>query len=164
MNVSSFKFRVSSWAAASGAALALMLVMPLAAQAPGVAHIQAPAKIAARAHAQVTAVFQVRIDPGFHIQSNHPKLDYLIPTTLTVTPAGGVKVLKVAWPAAAEHKFSFAPDPLTVFEGVVKIPVTLATGAAGHTTLHGSFGYQACNDQLCRPPVTVPFTFQVDVR
>lgn len=134
------------------------------AQAPGVAHVQAPKTVTAKAHAQVVATVHVSIDSGFHIQSDHPKLDYLIPSTLEITPAAGIHEVKVAWPAATDHKFSFSPDPLSVFEGQLAIPVTLATGAPGTTTLHGSFRYQACNDQLCRPPATAPFTLTVAVR
>ena len=144
--------------------LGAMIALGAIAQAPGVAHLQAPATVEARAHSTATAVFQVAIDAGFHIQSNHPKLDYLIPSTLQIAPADGISVAKVAWPAATDHKFSFSSDPLSVFEGALKVPVTLKTGAAGAHTLHGSFRYQACNDQLCRPPVTVPFTLRVDVR
>lgn len=144
---------------------ALAFLTAALAQAPaGVAHLQTPTPLSAPAHATATATFHVSIDPGYHIQSNHPKLDYLIPTSLTIAPADGVSVAKVAWPAAEDHKFSFSADPLAVFEGTFAVPVTLKTGAAGSTTLHGTFTYQACNDQLCRPPVKVPFTLAVVAR
>jgi len=146
------------------AGLALFGAAAMAAQAPGVAHMQAPKSISAKAHAQVTTIMHVSIDAGFHIQSDHPKLDYLIPSTIAVAPAAGIHVVKVAWPQATDHRFSFAPDPLPVFEGILAIPVTLATGAPGTTVLHGSFRYQACNDELCRPPVTEQFTLTVAVR
>ncbi|MGH9520258.1 MAG: protein-disulfide reductase DsbD domain-containing protein [Terriglobales bacterium] len=134
------------------------------AQLPGVAHVMAPKPVSAPAHATATTMVTIKIDQGFHIQSNHPKLDYLIPTSLALTPAGGVALTAVKWPAAAEYKFSFSPDPLAVFEGTLQVPVTLKTGAAGSYTLHGTFHYQACNEQLCRPPVSEPFTLQVRVR
>jgi DsbC/DsbD-like thiol-disulfide interchange protein len=144
--------------------VAMAAVTFVLAQAPGVAHLEAPKMVQAKAHATVVANFAVVIDAGFHIQSNHPKLDYLIPTTLTLAPAGGVSVTQVAWPRPQDHKFSFAADPLSVFEGTVKVPVTLKTGAAGEQTLHGTFRYQACNDQLCRPPVSVGVVVTVSVR
>lgn len=145
--------------------MAMLLGALVFAQAPtGVAHITVPPPIAARAHSTAVAVFDVKIDSGFHIQSNHPKLDYLIPSSLQVAPAGGIAVASVTWPAATDHKFSFASDSLAVFEGNLKVRVALRTGAAGDHTLHGTFRYQACNDQMCRPPVTVPFTLQVDVQ
>lgn len=134
------------------------------AQVPGVARVETPKPIVASAHGTASTVITIQIDSGFHIQSNHPKLDYLIPTSLTFTPQGGVALKGEQWPAAKDRKFSFSPDPLAVFEGTVKVPVTLATGAAGSYTLHGTFHYQACNDQLCRPPVSEPFTLQIRVR
>jgi hypothetical protein len=153
-----------------GFATALFLTAAALGQLPqgmaaGVAHIQAPAAVQARARATATAEFTITIDAGYHIQSNHPKLDYLIPTTLAIEPAGGVHATGVAWPKAQNHTFSFSPgQPLAVFEGTMHVPVTLATGAAGTRVLHGSFRYQACNDQLCRPPVTQRFTLKLVVR
>lgn len=147
--------------AAATAALAGLFAW---AQIPGVAHLVAPKPVAAAAHATATTVVTIQIDSGFHIQSNHPKLDYLIPTSLALTPQGGVTLERVQWPAAQDYHFSFSPDPLAVFAGTLKVPVTLATGAPGTFTLHGTFHYQACNDQLCRPPVSEPFTLQVRVR
>lgn len=148
-----------------GPALVAMLAGVLAwAQMPGVAHVLAPKPVVAAAHATATTVVTIQIDSGFHIQSNHPKLDYLIPTSLALTPEGGVSLSRVKWPQAQDHRFSFSPDPLAVFEGKLQVPVTLATGAPGNFTLHGTFHYQACNDQLCRPPVSESFTLQVRVR
>ncbi|HEY8055306.1 MAG TPA: protein-disulfide reductase DsbD domain-containing protein [Terriglobales bacterium] len=143
--------------------LGLMVAAALA-QLPGVAHLQAPAGVVAKAHSTVVADFQIHIDSGFHIQSNHPKLDYIIPSSLTLTAAQGVSVAKVSWPAAKDRKFSFSPDPLAVFEGSFTLPVTLKTGAPGTVMLHGVFRYQACNDQLCRPPVNQPVTLTVQVQ
>ncbi|MGN6592378.1 MAG: protein-disulfide reductase DsbD domain-containing protein [Terriglobales bacterium] len=147
-----------------GVALGMMVALTAAAQLPGVAHIQAPARVEAKAHAMVVVNFEVSVEPGFHIQSNQPKLDYIIPSTLTLTPAQGVSVAKVEWPQAQDKKFSFSPDPLAVFEGNFALPVTLKTGAAGTVTLHGVFRYQACNDQLCRPPVKQPVTLTLQVK
>ncbi len=134
------------------------------AQNPGVAKIAAPVGVQAQAHSIATADFKIAVQPGFHIQSNHPKLDYLIPSRISLTAADGVSVAKVNWPEAKAHTFSFAPgQPLNVFEGTFTVPVILKTGAAGNALLHGTFRYQACNDQLCKPPVTVPFTLAVHV-
>ncbi|HEY7839751.1 MAG TPA: protein-disulfide reductase DsbD domain-containing protein [Terriglobales bacterium] len=120
--------------------------------------------VTARAQATAIAALSITVEPGFHIQSNHPKLDYIIPSAITITPADGITATKVTWPPTVDRKFSFSPQPLAVFEGQIKVPVTLTTGAAGAHVLHGTFRYQACNDQLCRPPVTEPFTLAVHVR
>jgi DsbC/DsbD-like thiol-disulfide interchange protein len=143
-----------------------MLLLGVAAgQRPApVAHLLAPNAVEAPAHGTAAAVFTVTIDSGFHIQSNHPKLSYLIPTAISITPAGGVAAVRVNWPPTVDRKFNFAPDALAVFEGTVKIPVTLRTGGPGTQVLHGTFQYQACNDRVCRAPETVPFTLQVHIR
>ncbi|MGH9467350.1 MAG: protein-disulfide reductase DsbD domain-containing protein [Terriglobales bacterium] len=134
------------------------------AQSAGVARIAA-APVEARAHSTAVARLSITVEPGFHIQSNHPKQDYLIPSSIKFQPAGGVSVVRVAWPAAKDVRFAFDPkQPYAVFTGSFIVPVTLRTAAAGAATLKGSFHYQACNDQLCKPPVSVPFTLQVQVR
>lgn len=139
------------------------LLVAASAQVAGVAKISA-APVNAAPHASVTTQLSIAVAPGFHIQSNHPKIEYLIPSAITITPTDGITVGKVAWPATVERKFSFSPQPLAVFEGQFKVPVTLKTGAAGTHLLHGSFRYQACNDTMCRAPVTVGFTLPVHVR
>lgn len=133
------------------------------AQTAGVAKITA-APLTAAAHSTATAEMTISVEPGFHIQSNHPKIEYLIPTAITIAPAGGITVAKVAWPATVDRKFSFSPQALAVFEGQFKVPVTLKTGGAGTHLLQGSFRYQACNDTMCRAPVTEAFTLPVHVR
>jgi len=129
-----------------------------------VAQVHAPAKISAPAHASVEATVTVAIEAGYHIQSNHPKLDYLIPSQVSLTPADGIELKQTDWPKPEEHKFSFSADPLTVFEGDVPVRLRLATGAPGTHTIQGSLHYQACTDQLCRPPATAPFTLTIVVR
>ncbi|MGH9488738.1 MAG: protein-disulfide reductase DsbD domain-containing protein [Terriglobales bacterium] len=149
-----------------GLALAAVLLLSAAllAQTLDVATITVPASLHASAHSTAVAYFKIAVQPGFHIQSNHPKQEFLIPSRLSLAPADGVTVTKVAWPRAQEHTFSFSPkQPLAVFEGSFQIPVTLMTGAPGTAILHGRFRYQACNDELCRPPVTVPFSLIVHV-
>jgi DsbC/DsbD-like thiol-disulfide interchange protein len=131
--------------------------------APGVAHVQAPPKINAPAHASVEATVTVAIDAGYHIQSNHPKLDYLIPSEVSLTPADGIELKQTDWPKPEEHKFSFSADALDVFEGNVPVRLRIATGTPGTHTIQGSLHYQACTDQLCRPPATAPFTLTVVV-
>lgn len=136
------------------------------AQGPAqVAQVKSPAVTRIAENARASARLTVTIQPGFHIQSDHPKSDFLIPTALKLTPADGIAVERVVWPAPQEHKFSFSADPLSVFEGSVPVVVKLKeTGQhLGSHVLKGTFRYQACSDQLCRPPVTVPVSLTVDV-
>lgn len=136
------------------------------AQGPSpVARIKASGVTRIAENSRATARLTVTIQQGFHIQSDHPKSDFLIPTALKLTPADGITVAGVTWPKPQEHKFSFSADPLSVFEGTVPVTVGLKESGphVGSHVLKGTFRYQACNDQLCRPPVTVPVSLQVDV-
>lgn len=130
-----------------------------------VAQIKTPGLTRIAENSTAVARLTVAIQTGFHIQSDHPKSDFLIPTRLTLTSAGGVVVERVTWPRPQEHKFTFSADPLDVFEGSVPVLVHLKEHGphVGSHVLKGTFRYQACNDQLCRPPVTVPVSLTVDV-
>lgn len=143
--------------------LLLLTVLAVAQASAGVATLRAP-NVQAHPHSSASAVVEITVEPGFHIQSNHPTEPFLIPTSLTIEPANGIQVTQVDWPQAKQQKFSFSPTPLAVFAGTVKVPLTLHTAAAGTYRLHGTFRYQACNDQLCRPPVTTLFLLDVTVR
>lgn len=93
---------------------------------------------------------------GFHINSHTPKADYLIPTTLTMDAAPGVKPGALQFPAGHPYSFSFDPSTkLDVYAGdfVVKLPVV---AAPGDHTLDGSLRYQACDNAACYPPRTLP--------
>ncbi len=145
--------------------LACAAAMAVAQEPAPVARIKATGVTRIVENARATARFTVSIQPGFHIQSDHPKSDFLIPSTLKLTPADGITVAGVSWPKPREHKFSFSADPLNVFEGSVPVTVRLEESGShvGSHVLKGTFRYQACSDQLCRPPVTVPVSLTVDV-
>lgn len=139
----------------------------LAAQtAPPVAEIQVPPLIVLAGHKGTVPVpFVITVASGYHIQSNHPTLDYLIPTSITLTPPAGITVGPAQWPAPVAHKFAFAPDTLAVYEGRIQVVVPLKSTLVtpGEHTVTGAFRYQACNESLCRPPVTVPLKLTVTV-
>jgi hypothetical protein len=50
-----------------------------------------PAKVAAARGAAVEARIPVTVDAGFHVNSNHPSEDYLIPLKLTWTSLGALE-------------------------------------------------------------------------
>ena len=147
----------------AGLALALGLGGVARAQAvPAVVRIAAP-PVHARTYSGATAIFRVEVENGYHIQSHHPVEDYLIPTRLTIAPAAGIALVGIKWPPAVQQRFSFSQKPLTVFQGTFNLPIRLKTGPGGDYVLHGIFAYQACTDQVCRPPVQQPFTIEVIV-
>src|SRR6476469_271422 len=50
-----------------------------------------------------------RVPPGYHINSNTPKSEFLIPTALKLDAPTDIVVGKVIYPPGAEMSFPFAP-------------------------------------------------------
>jgi thioredoxin:protein disulfide reductase len=113
------------------------------------------------------AAVVVQIESGFHMNSNKPSEDFLIPTTLTPNPPQGIKVVETIYPPGQMKNFSFSKDkPLNVYTDTVTLRLKLAADASapvGPTTIPLTLRYQACNDSACLPPVKVPVTLSVEV-
>jgi len=124
----------------------------------------APVTIASGSRGEVRVTIRVR--EGWHINANPPSLDYMIPTEVSLTPKGGITVGKPIYPAAREQKLAFEQKPLRVYdhEFDVRLPLIAVAGTAqGKLTLAGAVGFQACNDQVCLAPSSVPFELVVSV-
>jgi suppressor for copper-sensitivity B len=105
---------------------------------------------AARLEARVT------VEDGWHVNSDRPTFDYLIPTTLAVEVPAGWPAARVEYPPAEMQTFAFADQPLAVWAGEVTIPVTVEVPAAspsGAAPVRARLRYQACSDTICLPPV-----------
>jgi thiol:disulfide interchange protein DsbD len=101
------------------------------------------------------ATFKVAILPGYHVNSDKPKDDFLIPLQLTWT-AGPVKTGAVVYPPREEVQVG--PDKLSVFTGSFDLKTDFSAprdAAAGTFTMTGKLHYQACNDRMCFRPMTV---------
>lgn len=113
------------------------------------------------------ATVRFRVNPGFHVNSNKPTSDLLIPTEIKFEANPAVVVGKIAYPAGEDYALSFSPkQKLNVYQGdvAVVVPVSAAKNAKrGTYTLKGSLSYQACNDNACFPPKTAPFELTVQL-
>jgi len=103
------------------------------------------------------ATVEVTIVPGWHVNANHPRDEFLIPTTLTVTPPAGVRAGAVAYPAPVERRLKFGGGkPLLLYEGTVRFTAPLeGAPAPGAEPLRAVLRYQACDDSRCLPPRTL---------
>lgn len=113
----------------------------------------------------VQFTFQVQ-DP-YHINSNQPMAEELIPTQLHFSLPGEVAVGKMQYPAGKLMSFPFDPSTkLSVYSGdfVVRGVIAAPSSASmGTYTIHGELRYQACDNNACYPPKKLPFTFDVKV-
>jgi len=108
-----------------------------------------------------------RVGAGFHVNSNHPKSEFLIPTALKLNPPTDIVIGGVGYPPGEEMSFAFAPeDKLSVYTG--EFPVTvevrpLAGVLPARYMIHGELRYQACDNAACYPPKKLPVQFEVTV-
>jgi len=113
---------------------------------------------------EIAVVTEIR--QGYHMNSNKPSEEYLIPTTLSVQPPVGFKLLDTSYPPGEMLKFSFSPTPLSVYSGRVKILLRMQAGAdaqLGAQTIPLTLRFQACNDTACLPPVRVPVEVKLQI-
>jgi len=115
-----------------------------------------------------TATLHFRVAPGYHINSNTPKSEFLIPTALKMDAPTDIALTKVSYPAGKDMSFPFAPDEkLNVYTGDFAITMTvrpLHTVQPGKYAIHGDLKYQACDNAACYPPKHLPVEFEVKIR
>ncbi len=139
------------------AALCALAGAALCAQTPGVLSIADPPKLTVGRSGEVSEALKLQLQPGYHVNSNAPNEDYLIPLRLT-WDSTAVEIVSVNYPKAASEKSEFSDKPLSVFNGNFEIVTKFkrsAKASPGPGFLQGKLRYQACNDKMCLPPKTV---------
>ena len=123
------------------------------------------AKVTRAAQTKVTLNF--RVASGFHINSNTPHSEFLIPTTLKIDPPTDIVLGKTEYPQGKDLSFPFSPDEkLSVYSGDFAINVNvhpLHSVVPAKYGLHGTLRYQACDNAQCFPPKTLPVNFDISV-
>ena len=151
--------------------LAILLALPSSSQqVPNPKDVVSPVAYASLDPAGRGSSFQiavlVRIRHGFHINAREKSEEYLIATDLQAVPSAGFNVGAVAYPKGQLHSFSFSKTPLNVYEGTItlRVPVTaLSNAPLGPQRLPFKLRYQACNDELCLPPVRLDVDATINV-
>jgi len=104
---------------------------------------------------------------GYHVNSNKPSEEFMIPTALHLDAANDILLGKVDYPEGHDMSFEFAPDQkLNVYTGNFTVGVlvrVLHTATPGKYAMRGSLKYQACDDRACYPPKNLPVQFEVKV-
>lgn len=133
---------------------------------PSVA-VAPPGKVQVAAGGNANLELAFRVAPDYHINSHHPRQDYLIPTVLVLEAPQQVSVADLKYPAGEDLTFSFAPnDKLNVYTGDFSINLTLKgtpKSAPGNYPVKGELKYQACDHSACYPPHSIPVEFQVTI-
>ena len=108
-----------------------------------------------------------RVPAGYHINSNMPKSEYLLPTALKMDLPTDIILGKIDYPAGEDTSFPFSPDEkLSVYTGDFTISLgvhPLHSVVPGKYVMHGVLRYQGCDNAQCFPPKNVPVSFEVKV-
>ena len=109
---------------------------------------------------------KIIVDDSWHINSNKPYEDYLIPTEILIDTASGISIKKIYYPPAEDYQFSFSETPLSVWQGEVTFGALIVMPdniKPGEYKIPVSVDYQACNDMSCVAPSTVSDTLIIQV-
>ena len=134
-----------SWGWDGGPTVAVKIIGPSRPFAPG---------------AERTVFVEIQIYAPFHINSHEPSEDFLVPTAVNLLPQDGMKVVRIDYPQPELKKFLFSESPLSVYEGTIRVAVTLAAASdfsGSEVLFRGNIGYQACDNNSCLAPDEAAF-------
>ena len=129
--------------------------------------VAAVPQVTAERTKQTMVELNFRVPSGYHVNSNTPKSEFLIPTALKMEVPTDIILGKIVYPAGTDMTFPFSPDEkLSVYSGDFTIAVgvhPLRSVVPGKYVMHGVLRYQACDNAACYPPKTLPVSFEVKV-
>ncbi len=147
------------------AALFLLVLPSLRAQNSSVVTVAPLQKARVKRSEEFTEKLAVQVKPGFHVNSNAPEDEYLIP--LRLTWSGPLQAENIEFPKAERIKSSFSAKPLAVYTGAFEIATKFKVpgdAPAGPNLATGKLRYQACNDRECLAPKTIEVNLSLDIK
>ncbi len=136
------------------------------AQTSGLVSVAPPASVPAKRGQAAETKLKVHVQPGYHVNSNAPNDDYLIPLTLKWQP-GPLEPVETVFPKPEQQNYGFSKKPVSVFTGDFQIVARFkatADAPAGQGLLIGKLRYQACSSDTCYRPATVEIRLPYDIR
>ncbi len=112
-------------------------------------------------------IVNVTVQDGYHINANPASFPYLKATELDIPDTEDISVNYTYYPSPLVKKFSFADQPLRVYEGETPIRVSFLaakTAVKGQRSVAGTLRIQACDDQVCYPPGSIAIAIPVLVK
>jgi Disulphide bond corrector protein DsbC len=123
--------------------------------------------VAGKRNAAVQVKIPLTVKEGYHVNSNKPSEEYLIPLKLTWTALGALEGGTVTYPKPMLEKYEFSETPLSVYTGGFDLVANFKVAAnapAGPGAATGKLRYQACSNRACYPPKTVDITVSYQVQ
>jgi DsbC/DsbD-like thiol-disulfide interchange protein len=122
-------------------------------------------KVAGKRSAALQTKIPVSILEGYHVNSNTPSDEYLIPLKVTWTSLGALEGGQVSYPKP--EKITVGDQALSVFTGKFDLVANFKVSPkapAGPGIASGKLGFQACNNKMCFPPKSIEFTVPYQVQ
>src|SRR5262249_31106100 len=96
------------------------------------------------------------------------------PISVTLAPQAGLVARDVHYPAPADYYFKPLNEHVNVFSGRFRIIQDVAIDASRESeamlkertafTIQGSLDYQACDEQICFTPQSVPLSWTLSLK
>ena len=126
--------------------------------------VNPPEKVAGKKGETVAASFELVLKNGYHVNSNKPNDEYLIPLRFTWTD-GAAQAVETNFPPPKQEKYPFSAYPVSVFTGSFRVQQKFKIGSdASNGFVTGKLRYQACNDHECLPPKNIELKVPLEVR
>jgi hypothetical protein len=138
----------------------------LQAQGNGVLTVEPPSRLSIKRGATAELSLKANLQSGFHVNSNMPGDDYLIPIKLTWNKEP-LEAEQVNYPKPQMEKLAFSPNPVSVYTGTFEIVTRFKAppnAAPGMAFMNGKLRYQACNNKECLAPRTVDVRVTLDIQ
>ena len=166
MNIEKF---LSAAARSTAAVLFLCMCLPAGAQmgsAPKASFELVADRSAYQAGEAVRLAAVVEVEERWHINSNKPAQEYLIPTELELDLPPGSGTPSFIYPPDNAYQFPFETEPVLVYDGRFNIVAEfLLPGdlAVGDLPVNATLRYQACDDRQCVAPTSAQTQLQLTI-
>lgn len=126
--------------------------------------VSPPDQLKVKKGQDVIEALNVAILPGFHVNGDKPRDEFLIPLKLTWN-GGPLETKSISYPQPEE--LQVGAEKLVVLTGrfqirtEFKVPESAPSGA---TAIAGKLRYQACNNQMCFRPATADISLPVVIQ
>jgi hypothetical protein len=109
----------------------------------------------------------LQVNRGFHVNSNQPNDEMLLPTVVHLNPPQGIMIVNVQYPAGEQLALPImGNEKLSVYSGTFEVTAEVRipkSAPLGTQRVHGEVKFQACDNRQCFPPKTTPLEFDVKV-
>jgi hypothetical protein len=126
-----------------------------------------PGELTIKRGGEADLKLKAELRPGFHVNSNAPADEFLIPLKLTWPKDSPVEAGPVTYPKPQFENYAFSTKPVSVFSGTFELVTRFRVPAnvtAGAVPMIGKLRFQACNDKECLPPRTIDVHVTVAVQ